>query len=114
MAEPVLQEIAGPFDGATQLFTLAQTYFPSSVHMYLNGQLLTASDSDGWFEVLPNQVRMKIAPKSGDTLHAYYQTEPPVGGGFLPPPIMTALIELRPRMIRATDLRAIMLSAEEI
>jgi hypothetical protein len=114
MTTAVIEEIAGPFNGVTTDFTLLHSYYPGTLYAYLNGQLLSNTPDDGCIEISPNIMSMRVAPEAGDTLHAFYHVERPIGGGFMPPPLMTKLIELVPIMIRATDLRPVMLSAEEM
>lgn len=96
MSEPVLAEAIGTIDGVNVDFTTPSAYFAGTVFAYKNGLLIRAIDDDGPIELGTNQVRMKEAPRTGDTLHFYYDTQPPVGGGFYGPPDIYQALELMP------------------
>lgn len=112
MSEPVLTEAIGVIDGSNVDFTTPSPYYPGTLFSYLNGLLQRQSDEDGPIEMGDNRVRMRIAPRSTDTLHFYYDTEPPIGGGYYIPPTFMRCIELKPICISVLDLHPLMNGAE--
>lgn len=96
MSEPILAEAIGVIDGVNKDFTTPSAYFAGTVFAYKNGLLIRAIDDDGPIEQGTNQVQMKEAPRTGDTLHFYYDTQPPVHGGFYGPPDIYQALELMP------------------
>jgi hypothetical protein len=112
MSEPILAPAIGTIDGANTDFTTPSAYFPGTLFAYKNGLLIRAIDDDGPIEQGANMVRMKEAPLTGDTLHFYYDTQPPIGGGFFGPPTIEEILELIPETF-TVELVPRILSAEE-
>jgi hypothetical protein len=104
MSEPVLAEAIGTIDGVNKDFNTPSAYWVGTLFAYLNGVLIRKADENGPVEIGGTDVLIKIAPKTDDTLHFYYQTGPPVGGAILGPPDMLQAIELLPEIYAAIDL----------
>ena len=113
MSEPILAEAIGTIDGVNDEFQTPSPYFAGTLFAYLNGQLLAQDDDDGPIELGTNQVRMRIAPRDGDVLHFYYDTKPPVGGGFYAPPRLMAALHLVP-VTSILKLEPVVVDTEEV
>jgi hypothetical protein len=113
MSEPVLAEAIGTIDGVNRDFNAPSAYWPGTLFAYLNGVLIRSVDVNGPIEKGGTDVEMKEAPLTGDTLHFYYQSQPPVDGGFIQPPTMLSALQLVPVMRGSVDLRPRMVSSEE-
>lgn len=117
MSEPVLAEAIGVIDGINTDFETPSPYITGTLYAYLNGVLIRSSDYNGPIELGGNSVRMKVPPVLGptpnpDTLHFYYDTEPPIGGGFYGPPRMMSALNLVPSNLSANNLSPNMISSE--
>ena len=88
MSNPVLCEAIGTVDGANVDFQAVSPYYPGSLWAYLDGQLIRKTDDDGPIELGGASVRMKRAPRTGSTLHFYYQE---AGSTTVPFPVSPAL-----------------------
>lgn len=113
MSEPVLAEAIGVIDGINVDFQTPSPYYPGTLFSYLNGLLQRQSDEDGPQEMGANAVRMRRAPRPTDTLHFYYDTQPPIGGGFYEPPTLMRAIQLVPITLSVVDLRPRLSGAED-
>ena len=113
MSDPILAEAIGPIDGSNVDFNTPVAYIPGSLFAYLNGILVQQSGTEGPIELLGTSVRMREAPRVGDTLHFYFDTSLQIPGAFVVPPAMMsglnlapeirASINLHPQQISATD-----------
>jgi len=118
MSEPILAEAIGTIDGVNVDFNTPSAYWPGTLFAYINGTLVREIDDDGPIEMGGTDVRMKLAPEVGDTLHFYYQEEAPTFHGFdgpVPiPPTMLSADELVPEMTGAMSYIPRMISSEDI
>lgn len=109
-----LEKAIGVIDGVNQLFQTPQAYYVGTVRTYLNGVLREPGAPDSGIEQGGADVLFSTAPLDGDTLHFWFRTEAPTGGGFEPPPAILQAIDLRPQIKAAIDLRPQIQSTEEV
>jgi len=69
-----LVEAIGDVDGVNRDFNTSTPYAPGSLQIFRNGRLVTRDLDDGYEEVDPVNMtfRMKVAPKGGDVLFAFW------------------------------------------
>ena len=113
MSEPILAEAIGTIDGVNTDFTTPSPYYPGTLFAYLNGLLVQQAGDEGPIELGANAVRMRDAPRPGDTLHFYYDTQPPTGGAILGPPTMLEAINLVPVIAGSLNLRPDIIGADD-
>ena len=111
MSNPVLAEAIGVPDGVLDEFNTPSPYYSGTVFCYINGLLIRKSDDDGIIEQGGSLIKHKIPPRTGDTVHYYYQEGPPTGGAIQGPPDMLQAFELLPDIYAIIDLRPGMIDA---
>jgi len=87
--ETVGDTITDVINGINKSFTTSFIFIPTSVGVYLNGQLKVGSLDDGFIITGAQTIEMKIAPMVGDTLVLEYLANIITGGGAIggtPPP----------------------------
>jgi hypothetical protein len=104
MSDPVLAEAIGTIDGVNDTFTTPVAYYPGTLWAYVNGVLVEQDGDEGPVELGGVSVRMREPPRTGDTLHFYFQTSAPTGAGFSEPPTAYDAIDLVPIAAAAIDL----------
>ena len=70
--QPRFEVPAGPINGTNRLFYTSLYYRPTTIQVWLNGQMKRIDLDDGWFELGMNKVRFKVAPEVGDVVQIYY------------------------------------------
>lgn len=105
MADPVLEPAIGVVDGANVAFETSVAYWPGTLRVYLNGQLIHEADDDGPVETGGRTFTVGRPPVPGDILDAWYRTGPPTPGAYVRPPRPHKAINLVPEPQAAVDLR---------
>ena len=67
------EEAVGVANGSNVWFTTDKSYVPGTLRVFLNGRLVTKRLDDGFAEEWPPAFRMKVAPKSTDSLFVFYE-----------------------------------------
>jgi hypothetical protein len=62
----------GTADGHNTVFELPRPYVPKSLVVYLNGRASVATFDDGWVELGGRKLQMKVPPRPGDTIMAFF------------------------------------------
>lgn len=104
MSDPVLAEAAGVIDGANRAFTSPSAYVAGTLWVYLNGLLVEQDGVEGPVELGGNRFELREAPRTGDTVHVYYQEHGPTPSPFPTPPRAYATLNLIPIPATAFDL----------
>ena len=79
--------LVGDLDGANTDYTVSQgTYETGTLHIYLNGQLLTQGSGEDWIELVPGSgtFQMNVAPEATDQLTVVYGFAGTVAGPIGP------------------------------
>lgn len=106
MSDPILERLTGAtIDGVNTDFETSVAYYPGTLRVYLNGQLIGEADDDGPIELGGRDFRLGLPPIVGDTLDAWYRTEAPTPGAFIRPPRPAKAVNLTPDPQAAVDLR---------
>lgn len=73
-AQDHLEIPVGAVDGANQVFTTSESYASGSLHVWINGVLRLATNTDGWTETSTSAgtVTLKVAPIVGDTVQIFF------------------------------------------
>lgn len=69
---PIIEQANGTADGANTDFWTSHPYVVGSTRVFLNGLVIDPALDDGWVEIPPVMVRMKIAPQAADVVQVYY------------------------------------------
>lgn len=114
MSDPVLCAAVGDIDGVNVDFTTTSPYHPGTLWAYLDGQLIRKTDDDGPVELSGNAVRMKRAPRTGSTLHFYYQEKGSTAVAFPVAPALYMALALEPIAGIPLDLRPVAMDGEDL
>lgn len=112
MSDPILEPAIGTVDGSNTAFETSVAYWPGTLRVYLNGQLIRETDVDGPTETGGKTFSMGSPPLTDDRVDAWYRTDGPTPGAFVPPPIPHKAVNLRPEPRAIADLRPVPQSAE--
>jgi hypothetical protein len=69
---PVFRPLIGVVNGTNVVFRTPHEYVSGSVRVFVNGVLYAPEHEDGWEEVGPKSVRLRVPPVVGDVLQACY------------------------------------------
>lgn len=106
--DPILERLTwATIDGANTDFQTSVAYWPGTLRVYLNGQLIGEADDDGPVELGGLDFRLGIAPRVGDYLDAWFRTEAPTPGAYVRPPRPAKAVHLTPDPQAAVDLRPV-------
>ena len=72
VGNPIFEVALGTPNGVTTVFGTTAPYKPGSVQVFMNGALRRQDFQDGWIEIGSQQVKLKEAPRVGDTVQIYY------------------------------------------
>lgn len=105
MSDPVTAEAIGVIDGANVDFNTPVAYYPGTLFVFLNGQLLPQDDElQGPIELGGTSFRLPVPPVTDDRLHVWFHTGPPTPGAFFKPPRILMAIDLSPKGTMALNL----------
>lgn len=73
MPAALIEVVSGVVDGFNNVFQTAQPYVTGSVQVFVDGQLRRQDYDDGWVEMGGKKIALKVPPKIGCCVQAYYR-----------------------------------------
>jgi hypothetical protein len=107
MADPVLEAPAsGDIDGVNDLFEVSTAYYPGTVFLILDGQIIKSDDPMAPIELGGKSIQLGEAPQTYNDILFYYQVNPTTtgSGGLYGPPYIITADELLPLLARVEAL----------